>query len=152
MTNNSVETSIPFKHNESCPLSGKHYSSWDNPKGTCDAYNYQDWLPHIAPDFFWFDIQDVGSYQGQVYGVAVYNKQIAIYEDYYGSCSGCGAWGEGGEPTSQDEVIKLCKFFNTKDEAILYCTKMDSYEKPDMDIFVKAVQNADTFLNTEVQA
>ena len=139
-----------LKHKDTCPLSGKFYFGWDNPSGTCDSSDYQNWLPHIAPDFFWFDIQDVGSYQGQVYGIAIYNKQIAIYEDYYGSCSGCGAWGEGGEPESQDAVIQHCKFFETKDEAILYSAKMDNYEKPDMDKFIKAIQEASAFLITSL--
>lgn len=137
-----------LQHKDTCNLQGQNYTSWDNPTGTCNKYDYQDWLVHISPDFFWFNIQDVGSCQGQVYGVAVYNKQIAIYEDYYGSCSGCGAWGEGGEPTSQDEVIKLCKLFDTKEESIVYCAKMGGCEKPEMGEFTKAIKEASEFLNS----
>lgn len=59
-------------------------------------YSFREYLIHAAPSFLWADVQDVGSYQGRVYGIAWYNKQIALYEDYYGSCSGCGAWGEIG--------------------------------------------------------
>ena len=115
----------------------------------CQAYNFEDWLPHIAKDFFWFNIHTVGSYQGRVYGVALYKNQIGIYEDYYGSCSGCGAWGEGGEPTSQDEVISKCKFFDSVIDAVSYLAKIDSYERPEVEPMIEAIKKIESFRNTK---
>ena len=138
-----------ISHKDTCKLAGQNYDSWNNPKGTCDAYTFEDWLPHIAPELFWFNIQDVGSYQGSVYGVALYKDQIVIYEDYYGSCSGCGAWGEGGEPISQDDVLSKSKLFDTKEETLVYIAKMDKYESPDIDAMNKAIDQALEFKNTE---
>lgn len=43
---------------------------------------FSDWLPYIAQDMIWFNVHDVGSYQGSVYGVAIYRGKIGIYEDY----------------------------------------------------------------------
>lgn len=115
------------------------------PSCDCRAYNFEEWLPHIAKDFFWFNIHTVGSYQGQVFGVALYKNQIAIYEDYYGSCSGCGAWGEGGEPTSQDEVVSRCKLFDSVVDAVTYLAKIDSYERPEVDSMVEAIKKAEAY-------
>ncbi len=126
-----------IKHKEECKHSGEHIEC--NDKVTCEQYDFKEWLPHIAPDFFWYDIQVVGSYQGNVFGVAKYKGQVAIYEDYYGSCSGCGAWGVGGEPTSQDEVITKCKFHNTKEETLIHLTTLDGYDTPDKELMIKAI-------------
>jgi len=111
----------------------------------CEAYNYDEWLPHIAQDFFWFNIQDVGSYQGQVFGVAIYKNQFAIYEDYYGSCSGCGAWGEGGEPESQEKVISLCKFFDDKQKALEYIGLISAYDSPDKEAMYRVLDKAEEY-------
>ncbi len=118
----------------------KHETTCD-----CQAYNFEDWLPHIAPDLFWFNIHTVGNYQGNVYGVALYKGQIGIYEDYYGSCSGCGAWGEGGEPTSQDEVIGKCKFFDSVIDAVGYLATIGHYETPEVEPMIEAIKKADVF-------
>lgn len=124
----------------------KHEHSCD-----CSRGDFKEWLPHIAQSFFWFDIQDVGSYQGNVYGVAIYNGKIAIYEDYYGSCSGCGAWGEGGEPQDENAVIALCHLFNDKIEALEYVGKMDQYYSPDKDSMFLAIHKADDWRKTRIE-
>lgn len=152
MTDKINIPSIPFKHKDTCPLSGKHYDTWNNPEGTCEAYTFTEWLPHIAPDFFWFDIQDVGSYQGQVFGVAIHKGQIGIYEDYYGSCSGCGAWGEGGEPESQDKVVELTKLFDTAEKAKEYVGLISAYDSPNKQTMYDAIDKADEFRKQGVQA
>lgn len=108
-------------------------------KDGCSRYEYKEWVCHVAPDVLWFDVQDVGIYQGQVFGLGVYKNQAIFYEDYYGSCSGCGAWGEDGEPQSQEEVFKKSKFFSTKKEILKYLASMGGYEKPDMNIVFKCV-------------
>ena len=48
-----------------------------------------------------------GDYQGQVATCVMLNdtKEVVIYNDYYGSCSGCDAW----EDASDEEVRKLCE-------------------------------------------
>lgn len=112
--------------------------------GDC-YHDYAEWLIGAAPDVLWYDIQEVGSYQGQVFGVGLYKRQVAIYEDYYGSCSGCGAWGEGGEPTSQEEVLNSCTLFSTKEEALEYVKdqwESDRYrsEYPDLDKMKSAIE------------
>ena len=136
-----------IKHKETCILSGEIYDdSYSTPKDCCSTFTFQEWLPHIAPDLFWFDIQDVGSYQGSVYGVAKYKKQIVIYEGYYGSCSGCGAWGEGGEPVSQDEVLKSCTIHDNAKEAIKAIAKLDHYDNPDKDKMIEAVEHIESLL------
>jgi len=116
----------------------------------CQRAEFKEWLPHIARDFLWFDIQDVGSYEGSVYGVALYKNKIVIYEDMYGSCSGCGAWGEGdgGEPQSQDEVIELSKMFDTVGSALDYINnEMSKYDEPDINDMTKAIHEADDYRN-----
>ncbi len=113
----------------------------------CQSYSFEGWLPHVAPDFLWFNIHDVGDYQGRVYGVALYDKKIVVYEDYYGSCSGCGAWGEGGEPENQKLVIANSTPFELADEAIAYLAKIDRYEGPNIEDMTKAIREADDFRN-----
>ncbi|MBY0545838.1 MAG: hypothetical protein K2W95_00965 [Candidatus Obscuribacterales bacterium] len=72
----------------------------------CDFQNYADWLCMVAPAVLWFKTEDVGSYSGQVFGLGAMKGKIVFYEDYYGSCSGCGSWGEGGEPESEADVLE----------------------------------------------
>lgn len=62
-----------------------------NHRKNCTS-SYNDRLIKLAPDVLWYDLQDVGSYQGTVYGIGEYKGKVIIYTDYYGSCSGCGAW------------------------------------------------------------
>jgi len=46
-----------------------------------------------------------GGYQGSVATcIKLPDNRVAIYNDYYGSCSGCDAW----EDASDDEVKKMC--------------------------------------------
>lgn len=114
----------------------------------CDGYcvhSYAGWLVSAAPDVLWYDVQDIGDYQGRVFGVGRYQGQVLLYEDYYGSCSGCGAWGEGGEPADQAAVLELSHLFASSAEAITYAQKEwveDCYERPDMDRVRAAVQEA----------
>lgn len=48
-----------------------------------------------------------GDYQGQVATCVELNDthEIVIYNDYYGSCSGCDSW----EDASDEDVIQMCK-------------------------------------------
>jgi hypothetical protein len=48
-----------------------------------------------------------GDYQGQVSTCVQFNdtKEVVIYNDYYGSCSGCDAW----EDATDNDVRDLCK-------------------------------------------
>jgi hypothetical protein len=108
---------------------------------------YAEFVIKASPDILWYDIQDVGSYQGSIYGVGKYKKQIVIYEDGYGSCSGCGEWVEanewslaGAQPHNQEEVLNKSKLFATKEEAKQYVLAMDFYEKPDTERMIKAIE------------
>jgi|SRR3990167_3775875 len=112
-------------------------------KDDCPKYDHKEWVCHIAPDVLWFDIQDVGSYQGSVYGVGLYENQFVLYEDYYGSCSGCGAWGDGGEPESQKDVLSKSRLFKEKDEILEAIAKIDSYDTPDVEKMFEAVKEID---------
>lgn len=125
----------PIKHKHNC---------------NCSRYNYQEWLVHVAPDCLFFNVQDVGSYQGQVFAVLIYKNKVGIMEDYYGSCSGCGAWGEDGEPQSQKDVLGNTKFFDSYEKAIEYTQEWDSYEKPDFKIFNNALKSAFKWINRGV--
>lgn len=129
-----------IKHSHNCKFVGQNVeTNWNAEDKTCRSYDFKEWVPHIAPDIAWYDIQDAGSYQGSVYGVGLYKKQIVIYEDYYGSCSGCGAWGEGGEPTSQKEVLDKSKLFKKKEDALKHVATLDHWDKPDFDQMFKAI-------------
>jgi hypothetical protein len=112
-------------HKEGCEYSGD---------------GYLHYLVSAAPSILWYNVQDVGSYQGSVYGVGEYKKQILIYEDSYGSCSGCGAWGEGGEPKNEEGVLSMSKLFSNVAEAMKYLAKIDYYDAPDMDALTQAVK------------
>ena len=48
-----------------------------------------------------------GDYQGSVATCVQLNdtKEIVIFCDYYGSCSGCDAW----EDASDEEALRMCK-------------------------------------------
>jgi hypothetical protein len=109
---------IKHEHKGECPL-----KSWD--------MGFTEYLIHAAPEILWYNVQDVGSYQGQVYAVGAYKNQIVIYEDYYGSCSYCGAWGEGGEPSDLTQVLEHSNFFTTKECALNYIKKLKEKEKWD---------------------
>jgi hypothetical protein len=84
-----------------------------------DCYHsYSAWLIHRAPDILWYDVQDIGLYQGNVYAVGRYRGKIVLYRGYYGSCSGCGGWGEGGEPEDQEAVLKSSTLVADEAEAM----------------------------------
>ncbi len=106
---------------------------------------YLHYLCLAAPSVEWFKVEDVGSYSGSVYAVGRYKGKILLYSGYYGSCSGCGAWGGGGEPVKFGDVLnsdsKLCK---TVEEALIEFMKMtsNSYDKPDYDSFSDAIKEA----------
>lgn len=120
----------------------KHEHTKDCPY---NAAAYLHYLVEAAPDFLWFDVQDVGDYQGTVYGVATYQGRIWLYENGYGSCSGCGAWGEGGEPANQADVIAQSKSFDTVEEAI--AVKVESlWNEPDRERRAAAIREAGDFL------
>ena len=62
----------------------------------------------------------------------MYKNQILFYEDYYGSCGGCGAWGEGGEPESQKIVLEHSHLFKTSEELYIYLAGLSRTDRPDM--------------------
>lgn len=77
-----------------------------------------DYLIAASPDILWFWEEWTGSYQGSVYalGIDTVEKKLVAFRGYYGSCSGCGAWGEGGEPTCKQDIIGQSNVFDTIDE------------------------------------
>ena len=103
---------------------------------------YLHYLVAAAPEVLWFDVQDVGSYQGMVFGVFLYLGRVFVYEDSYGSCSGCGAWSEGVNPTSLEEIVKKSKEFASEGAALDYIHKFESYESPDRERLKRAVSSA----------
>ena len=116
----------------------------DKHTALCEGYcghSYAGWLLGVAPEVLWYDVQDVGDYQGAVYGVGRYRSQILLYEDYYGSCSGCGAWGEGGEPSSLKEVLANSNLFMLRSGAVSYVEGnwATMYNSPDIDQVIGAI-------------
>lgn len=74
-----------------------------------------------------------GDYQGRVATCVQLNdtKEIVVYTDWYGSCSGCDAW----EDVDDEEALRLCKglasgakIFKNLDECILFLKK-EKYEQ-----------------------
>ena len=96
-----------------------------------DTYAHYLWM--AAPEIDWYHVEDVGSYQGTVYALGKYKDKLFVMKDYYGSCSGCGAWGEGGEPEKLKDVLGHGELFKSKKEALNFVLKVwakDGYEKP----------------------
>lgn len=97
---------------------------------------YKECLIKAAPDILWFNVQDVGGYQGRVYAVGKMGRQYVMFADYYGSCSACGAWGydQGGEPEDQDEVLSKSALFFDTGTALDYARKewSDDYDPVDL--------------------
>lgn len=91
-------------------------------------HSFKDYLITAAPDILWFSILTAGGYSGSVYGVGVYNKRILLYVGSYGSCSGCGAWGEGGEPKDQNDVLAFCETFTDQMDAISWFEIVARYD------------------------
>lgn len=92
---------------------------------------YTRMLISVCPEIVWAFVEDVGDYQGNVFGTALYLKKKCglFFSGSYGSCSGCGAWGEGGEPTTQSEVLSLCTEFRTLKGAAMAIEK-ETYDRP----------------------
>lgn len=107
----------------------------------CEYGDFIHYLVQAAPSVLWYNVQDVGSYQGSVYAVGKYKNQILIYEDGYGSCSGCGAWGEGGEPENEEDILNRSNLFSDKELAIKYIEQINGYEPPDKNEMIKAVKS-----------
>jgi hypothetical protein len=67
-----------------------------------------------------------GGYQGSVAtAVKLSSGEVVMYNDYYGSCSGCDSW----ENANDDDVRTMCiqlastaKIFNSEDEAKAFLT------------------------------
>lgn len=106
-------------------------------------------LPYLndaAPEILWYDVQDVGSYSGSVYAIGLLKtpgvkERIVVFKGYYGSCSGCGAWGEGGEPKDMKEVMEFSKCFETVDAAIENYKNAETYsDTPDFERGLKALE------------
>ena len=114
------------KHNEDCYLS---------------ADGYKEYLIHVAPSFLWANVQDVGACEGTVFGVAFADGKIALFEEGYGSCRGCGAWGEGGEPEDEDAVRANSKFFDDPMAAMQYVNAEwnGKYNTPDLEEIRQAI-------------
>lgn len=86
---------------------------------SCPCGNrYAHYLWMAAPEIKWIYVEDIGSYQGTVYAIGKYQRQWFVMRDYYGSCSGCGAWGEGGQPSTLDEVLSHGELFLNRKQAI----------------------------------
>ena len=103
--------------------------------------DFADYLREASPEILWTKVDSAGDYQGEVCAVGVYLDGIIIYKGYYGSCSGCGAWGEGGEPTSLEEV---------KASSILYWAKEDAIQAvKDWQGMREGVQKADEYLDAK---
>lgn len=107
-----------------------------------DTY-YKNYLIDAAPDILWYYVEAPGSYSGQVFGVGKYKNQVLLYEDYYGSCSYCGAWGEGGEPKDLAEILSKSTQVTTLVAAANYITNSwgDKYDKPNFEQIYKAVED-----------
>ena len=85
---------------------------------------YAHYLFMAAPEISWYYVEDVGSYQGTVYAIGKYKKQWFVMKDYYGSCSGCGAWGEGGEPETLKDILENGELFKSKKQALDFVTRV----------------------------
>jgi len=74
-----------------------------------------------------------GDYQGQVATIVrVPSGEFLVYNDFYGSCSGCDAW----EDAKDDDVKKMCndlvytaKIFNTLKEVFAFLEGMKGDEE-----------------------
>lgn len=105
---------------------------WTN-TDNCPCQNmYAHYLWMAAPEIKWLYVEDVGSYSGDVYAIGRYKKQWFVMHDYYGSCSGCGAWGEGGEPEKLEDVLSHGELFKSKKDALKFAilTYKNSYDCP----------------------
>jgi hypothetical protein len=114
------------------------------------ANSFKDYLIDAAPEVLWFDVQEKGYYQGEVYAIGLYQNKILIFEGYYGSCGGCGAWGEGGEPTNIKEVLESSTLFEEDKAAFECCESLaNRCESPNVGQCKAAVNEAIQFRNAK---
>lgn len=73
---------------------------------------------------------NVGDYQGTNYVIGYVDGKVLACGYGYGSCSGCGAWGEGGEPTKPEDLIDAGVFGKTLEETLAWADKepTDDYQ------------------------
>jgi len=94
---------------------------------TGTTFAFQDFLIDATPEILWFWCDSDDDYQGQVYALGYWKNNIVWFSGYYGSCSGCGAWGEGGEPTNLDEVLADSAVFRSTTLATQFIRKANEY-------------------------
>ena len=113
-------------------------------KESCNRGDIKEWVVHVAPDVLWYRVEDVGSYQGSLYGVGSYRRRILLYFDYYGSCGGCGAWGEGGGPDTQADLLKKSSTFSSVSGAVRAWDEETKHrgEVPEREPFIQAIKAA----------
>lgn len=100
--------------------------------------SYQSELPDADREFIqlaWPELvitwcANVGDYQGTNYVVGYVGDKVLACGYGYGSCSGCGAWGEGGEPTKPEDLIDSGVFGKTLDETLAWAADqpVDDYQ------------------------
>ena len=116
---------------------------WINPDACPCHDTYAHYLFMAAPQIKWVYVETVGDYQGTVYAIGKYKRQWFVMKDYYGSCSGCGAWGEGGQPENLKSVLGNGELFSHKKDALKFIKQSwankDAYEKP-TDDFMKILE------------
>ncbi len=110
---------------------------------SCEYGSMLHYLVEAHPQVLWYSVQDVGSYQGSVYAIGTIGNEVILYRDYYGSCSGCGAWGEGGEPESVEDVMKRSTVVKNIEEAEKLIRSDDwKYDSPDSEELIKKAKEA----------
>ena len=62
--------------------------------------------------------ETTGNYQGTNYVIGYADGKVLASGYGYGSCSGCGAWGEGGEPTKPEDLIDSGVFGKSLEETL----------------------------------
>lgn len=103
--------------------------------GTGYSGYYRGFLVEASPDILWYYVVDVGGYQGTIYAVGKYKGKALIFEDDYGSCSGCGAWEEGdditkytgGQPKNLEEIMRSSVMFDNRDKALEHIDQIRSW-------------------------
>jgi hypothetical protein len=67
-------------------------------------------------------------------------------KDYFGSCSGCGAWGEGGEPETLEDVLRNGELFDDPADALAFVisTYRHDYEPAPLDMLTLLMQEVIT--------
>ncbi|HEY9684709.1 MAG TPA: hypothetical protein V6C86_24220 [Oculatellaceae cyanobacterium] len=95
---------------------------------------FSDYLKESSKEVLWIDIEDVGDYQGEVFALGRFKDQFIVFAGYYGSCSGCGAWGEGGEPRDLTDVLaSSAGFWNAEGAISHFFSLLPDEKKKDRD-------------------